>query len=71
MEKKQLLNVNQMKNWNICKNFTNKIQINKKNLYFLYDGKEGNQFNEKLTFEEMINLGDKKRKKNEYISFSK
>ena len=48
---------------NICQNFANKIQINKNEIYFSYDGKAGIQFNEELTFEEMINKKDKKRNK--------
>ena len=54
---------------NICQNFANKIQINKNEIYFLYDGKAGNQFNEELTFEEMINSEDKKRNKMSIIVF--
>ena len=42
--------------------FINKTGINKNNIYFLYDGKAGTQFNENLTFEEMANTEDKKRK---------
>ena len=48
---------------NICQNFANIIQTDKNNLSFSYDGKSGNEFNEELTLEEMINLKDKKRKK--------
>ena len=48
---------------NICQHFANKIQINKNEIYFSYDGKAGIHFNEELTFEEMINKEDKKRNK--------
>ena len=46
----------------MCQKFINKTGINKNNIYFLYDGKAGTQFNENLTFEEMANTEDKKRK---------
>ena len=48
---------------NICQNLANQIQINKNDIYFSYNGKAGIQFNEELTFEEMINKEDKKRNK--------
>ena len=48
---------------NICQNFANKAQINKDKIYFVYNGKAGNQFNEELTFLEMINSEDKKMNK--------
>ena len=48
---------------NIFQNYINKINVDKNNIYFSYDGKAGNQFNEELTFEEIINSEDKKRNK--------
>ena len=47
----------------ICSKFLIKTNLNKYNIYFTYDGKSGNQFNEELTFFEIANSIDKKRKK--------
>ena len=47
----------------IVTNFANKIQRNKNKIYFSYDGKEGNQFNEELSCIQMANSIDKERKK--------
>ena len=47
----------------ICTRFADKTEIDKKNIYFNYDGKAGSEFNEKLTFKQMINSLDKQRKK--------
>ena len=48
---------------NICQYFANEIKINKNEIYFSYNGKAGIQFDEELTFEEIINEEDKKRNK--------
>ena len=50
----------------ICQNYLNKINEDKNNIYFSYNGNAGNNFNEELTFQEMINSENKKSKK-EYI----
>ena len=55
---------------NICQSYINKIKVDKNNIYFSYDGKAGNQFNEELTFEEMVNSEDKKRNKMNILVFS-
>ena len=55
---------------NICKKFANKIQLDINNIYFSYDGKAGNEFNEELTFEEIINSEDKKRNKMNILVYS-
>ena len=47
----------------ICNRFISKILVNKENIYFSYNGKAGNEFNEELTLSEMINSIDKERKK--------
>ena len=44
---------------NICQQFCNKTKINKNNVFFSYDGKGGKEFNEELTYNEMINSIDK------------
>ena len=46
----------------ICQRFVSKIQVDKNKIYFSYDGKAGNQFNEELTFMEMANSLDKTKK---------
>ena len=46
----------------ICKKFISKAQIDKNNIYFSYNGKAGSEFNEKLTYSQMINSYDKERK---------
>ena len=53
----------------MCQKFINKTGINKSNIYFLYDGKAGTQFNENLTFEEMTM--QKIKENNENISNGK
>jgi hypothetical protein len=45
---------------NVCQCFIKKIEENKNNIYFVYNGIEGNKFDENLTFEQMINSEDKK-----------
>ena len=52
----------------ICQRYANKVQLDKNNIFFIYDGKSGKDFNEELTFIEMVNLIDKEKKKNDYIS---
>jgi len=54
---------------NIWESFINRINENKDNIYFSYDGKTGNTFNENLTFENMINSEDKKRNKMNILIF--
>ena len=46
----------------ICNKFILKIQVDKNNIYFSYNGKAGNEFNEELTYSQMINPIDKERK---------
>ena len=53
----------------ICKNYLNKINEDKNNIYFSYNGNAGNNFNEELTFQEMINSEDKKRNKMNIVVF--
>ena len=47
----------------ICQRYANKVQLDKNNIFFIYDGKSGKDFNEELTFIEMANLIDKEQKK--------
>ena len=53
----------------IWENFINRIKENKDNIYFSYDGKTGNTFDENITFENMINPEDKKRNKMNIVIF--
>jgi len=53
----------------ICKNYLNKINEDKNNIYFSYNGNAGNNFNEELSFKEMINSEDKKRNKMNILVF--
>ena len=48
---------------NVCQQYLNKINEDKKNIFYSYNGKAGNNFNEELTLKEMMNEEDKKRKK--------
>ena len=48
---------------NICNTYLNKIKENRNNVYFSYKGYSGKNFNEELTFAEMINSEDKHRNK--------
>jgi len=48
---------------NICQQFCNKAKIDKNNIFFSYDDKAGKEFNEELTFNEMINSIDKNENK--------
>ena len=48
---------------NICQQFCKKAQIDINNIFFSYNGKAGNQFNEELTFNQMINSIDKNENK--------
>ena len=45
---------------NICDNYINKINLNKNTIYFLYNGKVYNQFDENLKLGDMMNSEDKK-----------
>ena len=53
----------------IYQNYLNKINEDKNNIYFSYNGIAGNNFNEELTFQEMINSEDKKRNKMNILVF--
>ena len=53
----------------ICKKFKDKAQIENKILFYSYNGKV--LTNEESTFEEIVNLQDKKRKKMNVIAFEK
>ena len=46
----------------VCQKFCTKISSERNNLFFLYSGNAGSQFNEELTFEQMANSFDKERK---------
>jgi len=48
---------------NICLLFFTKAKIDKNNIFFSYNGKEGKEFNEDLTYNEMINPIDKNENK--------
>ena len=48
---------------NICQQFCEKAQIDKNKIFFSYNGKAGNEFNEELTFNQMINSLDKNENK--------
>jgi len=48
---------------NICQQFCKKAQIDKNNIFFSYSGKAGSEFNEELTFNQMINSTDKNENK--------
>ena len=48
---------------NICKQFCNKSKIDKNNIFFSYDGKAGKEFNEELSYNEMINIIDRNKNK--------
>ena len=48
---------------NICQQFCKKAQIDKNKIFFSYNGKAGNEFNEELTFNQMINSIDKNENK--------
>ena len=47
----------------IINNFISKAKVQKKDIYFSYNGKSGVEFNEELTFSQMANTDDKQRKK--------
>ena len=55
---------------NIYEHYANKIQLDIKKIYFSYDGKAVDQFNEDLTLEDMINSEDKERNKMSILVFS-
>ena len=48
---------------NICQDYLNEINEDKNNVFFSYNENAGNNFNEELTIQEMINEEDKKRNK--------
>ena len=48
---------------NICQQFCKKAQIDKNNIFFSYNGKAGNEFNEELTLSQTINSIDKNENK--------
>ena len=48
---------------NICQQFCEKAQIDKNKIFFSYNGKAGNEFNEELIFNQMINSIDKSENK--------
>ena len=48
---------------NICQQFCLKAQVDKNKIFFSYGGKAGNEFNEELTYNQMINSFDKNEKK--------
>ena len=47
----------------ICDNFISKYHINENEIYYFYNGTGGAEFNKNLTFNQMANAIDKKRKK--------
>ena len=51
----------------ICQKFKDKAKIDKYNIFYFYDGKVG--INEELTFEQTLNVEDKKRNKMSVIVF--
>ena len=51
---------------NICQHYLNKINEDKKDIYFLYDG---NKINEELTLKEMMNSEDKKNNKMKILAY--
>ena len=46
----------------ICDKYSSKIQVDKKDIYFTYNGVTGEDFNQDLTFIEMANSFDKEKK---------
>ena len=46
----------------ICNKYASKIQVDKKDIYFTYNGVTGEDFNQDLTFIEMANSFDKEKK---------
>ena len=49
--------------YKICNKFISKTNLNEKEIYYIYDGRESSQFDKGLTFNEMANSLDKTRKK--------
>jgi len=47
----------------ICQQFCSKVKIDKNSIFFSYDGKAGKEFNEELTYNEMINSINKNENK--------
>ena len=56
---------------NICQKYLNKINEDKNDIYFSYNGNLLNIFNEELTFKEMMNSEDKKINKMKILVFKK
>jgi len=54
---------------NVCQSFITKIEENKNNIFFSYNGNAGNKFDENLTFKQMINPEDKKRNRMNILVF--
>ena len=53
----------------ICQSYLNKINEDKNNIYFSYYGNAENNFNQELTFQEMMNEEDKIRNKMNILVF--
>ena len=53
----------------ICQKYLHKINEDKNNIYFSYNGKAGNNFNEELILQEMMNSEDKIRNKMNILVF--
>ena len=49
--------------YQICNKFVSKTNLNEKEIYYIYNGRESSQFDKSLTFNEMANSLDKSRKK--------
>ena len=61
--KKEIIKCNENEKMrDICYRFKLKAKIEKNDIYFSYNGKAGSEFNEELTFYEITNSFDKKRK---------
>ena len=56
---------------NICQKYLNKINEDKNDIYFTYNGNLLNIFNEELTFKERMNSEDKKINKMKILVFKK
>jgi hypothetical protein len=54
---------------NICQSFIEQVNEDKNNIYFSYDGNVGSEFDENLSFEQMINSEDKERNKISILVF--
>ena len=49
--------------YKICNKFISKTNLNQKEIYYIYNGRESSQFDKSLTFNQMANSLDKSRKK--------